>query len=167
MTSIYRKIFEGLLFLVLQILLFKNSVLNDNFCFIYISFLFFIPPQINKIVFLVIAFCFGFAIDIAYDSLGIHAAVCVLWSYLCVRLLPYIIDYYNIKRIYILPEQNMLNYFLFSTVFIFVHHLIFFVVESNQIDFLTILRRSTLSSLFTFITLLIIYQFFYRRKRSP
>lgn len=166
MNIVYRKILEGFIFLMLQVLLFKNSILNDNFCFIYIGFLFFIPAQINKLIFLFIAFGFGLVIDIFYDSLGIHTATCVLWAYLYSSLFSFLATHYNIRQTYILPEQNTLNYFFFSFIFIFVHHFAFFTIETYQINFLKILRRSLLSTLLTFSVLLIIYQFFYRRHQK-
>lgn len=165
MNIVYRKIFEGFIFIILQVLLFKNSILDDNFCFIYIGFLFFIPHQINKIALLFIAFGFGFMIDIFYNSLGIHIATCVLWAYLYSNFFSFVAAQYNIKQIYILPERSTLNYISFSFIFIFVHHLAFFMIEAYQIKFFSVLVRSLISSCLTFGVLLVIYQFFYRRAK--
>ena len=70
------------IYLLYQVLILKNIVLfNTAFCFLYVAYLFFLPVEANPLFLMIAGFLMGFAIDIFYDSLGLHAFSCVLVMY--------------------------------------------------------------------------------------
>src|SRR5882757_9843587 len=75
--------FSFFIYLLLQVLLFKNLVLfNTAFCFLYIAFILFLPIEMNPLALMLVGFAMGFTVDIFYDSLGIHACTTVLIAFL-------------------------------------------------------------------------------------
>src|SRR5918996_6454046 len=70
------------IYLFYQVLILKNIVLfNTAFCFLYVAYLFFLPVESNPLFLMFAGFIMGFAIDIFYDSLGLHAFSCVFVMY--------------------------------------------------------------------------------------
>ena len=77
------QIISFFIYLLYQVLILKNIVLfNTAFCFLYVAYLFFLPVESNPVFLMFAGFIMGFAIDIFYDSLGLHAFSCVLVMYL-------------------------------------------------------------------------------------
>jgi hypothetical protein len=70
------------LFLV-QVLVLINVEINTSYVnlYIYPLFLLLLPIRIQKNLLLVIAFFLGIAVDMFYDTSGIHAAKCVFIAY--------------------------------------------------------------------------------------
>jgi hypothetical protein len=61
------------IYLFYQVLILKNIVLfNTAFCFLYVAYLFFLPVEANPLFLMFAGFIMGFAIDVFYDSLGLH-----------------------------------------------------------------------------------------------
>jgi rod shape-determining protein MreD len=76
------QIISFFIYLFYQVLILKNIVLfNTSFCFLYVAYLFFLPVDANNLILMLIGFAMGFAIDIFYDSLGLHAFACVFVMY--------------------------------------------------------------------------------------
>jgi hypothetical protein len=71
------------LFLV-QVLILINVEINTSYVnlYIYPLFLLLLPIKIQKNLLLVIAFFLGIAVDMFYDTSGIHAATCVFIGYI-------------------------------------------------------------------------------------
>ncbi|NJN78503.1 MAG: hypothetical protein HC803_09430, partial [Saprospiraceae bacterium] len=71
------------LFLV-QVLILINVEINTSYVnlYIYPLFLLLLPVSIQRNLLLIIAFFMGIAIDMFYDTSGIHAAACVFVAYI-------------------------------------------------------------------------------------
>ena len=149
-----------MVFLALQILLFNNinlfGYLNP---FPYILFVLLYPVNSNKSVLLLSSFTLGIILDMFANSGGIHATASLFLAYIRPSLFKFAFglsyEYQTVKIAdKISPERITL--LLLS---IFIHHFILFCFEFFRIDLvLTILLRTLLNTLFTFIvSLLIIY----------
>ncbi|MDW8287920.1 MAG: hypothetical protein RMJ89_07605, partial [Flammeovirgaceae bacterium] len=70
-------------YVLLQVLFLQHLNLFDAaFCFLYISFILFLPVRLDRLWVLLLSFLIGILIDIFYNTLGIHAASCVLIGFL-------------------------------------------------------------------------------------
>ncbi|MGV3641147.1 MAG: hypothetical protein ACO1NZ_11545 [Adhaeribacter sp.] len=159
-----------LIFLSLQVLLLRNLVLFDTaFCYLYIGFLLFLPIQMPKVMLLVLAFLSGLTIDIFYDTIGINAAASVLLAY----LRPYVLLVLTPRDDY--EKSDSVNvhvmgwrWFSVYTLFlVFIHHLALFFLELGsfrEVGFTLV--KVLVSTLFTYLVLVIIQLLFFSSRRS-
>jgi hypothetical protein len=163
-------IFYFLIFIALQVVILRNVVLfNIAFCYLYIVFLLMLPLESGRITLLVAGFITGLVVDIFYDSLGIHAAACVLMMY----LRPYWINLITPRGGYELemrPTLNFMGFQWFATYIfplILVHHFSLFLIETGGINlFLHTSLKAVSSTAFTFFTIIIIQFLFFSAKRT-
>lgn len=168
-NSVIQLLYFGL-YIFLQIMFMKNMVLFDKaFCFVYIGFLLLLPFETGPLLLLVIGFFTGFIIDIFYDSLGIHIAASVLMVY----LRPYWINLVTPRGGYEVgmePTLKLMKFEWFATYalpLIFVHHFALFYIETGGFSmFFFTLVKVVSSTLFTFVTIVIIQYLFYSSRRS-
>jgi hypothetical protein len=168
--SLLTHFFQFVIFVGLQILLLRNLVLfNTAFCFLYIGFLLFLPIQMPKVMLLLLAFVCGIAVDIVYDTIGINAAAAVLLAY----LRPYVLLVLTPRDDY--EKSDSVNvhvmgwrwFSVYALFLIFVHHLALFFLELGS--FRTVgftLVKVLVSSVFTFVVLVIIQLLFFSARRS-
>lgn len=162
--------FQFLIFLSLQVLLLRNLVLFDTaFCYLYIGFLLFLPIQMPKVMLLVLAFLSGLTIDIFYDTIGINAAASVLLAY----LRPYVLLVLTPRDDY--EKSDSVNvhvmgwrWFSVYTLFlVFIHHLALFFLELGSFRAVGFtLVKVLVSTLFTYLVLVIIQLLFFSSRRS-
>lgn len=158
-------------YLFLYIFMFKNIVLFDQaFCFIYLAFLLSIPIDSNRILALFVGLFTGLTVDIFSDSLGIHAAACVLMMH--VRY--YIIEWATPQGGYdggVLPSSASLGlqwYMTYSFPLILIHQICLFYTEAGGASmFFFTMSKALLSTIFTlFVIVLFQYLFSRSSKRS-
>ena len=162
--------FQFVVFLGLQILLLRNLVLfNTAFCFLYIGFLLFLPIQMPKVMLLLLAFVSGITVDIFYDTIGINAAAALLLAY----LRPYVLLVLTPRDDY--EKSDSVNvhvmgwrWFSVYTLFlVFIHHLALFFLELGsfrEVGFTLV--KVVVSTVFTFLVLVIIQLLFFSTRRS-
>jgi len=163
-------IFQFFILLAVQVLLMRNMVLfNTAFCFIYVAFLLFLPIQMPKVFLLVLAFITGITIDVFYDTVGINAAACVLLAY----LRPYVLalltprDDYEKNDSVNVHKMGWRWFTVYSMFLIFMHHLALFFLELGSFRALGFtLAKIFLSSLFTFLVVIIIQLLFFSARRT-
>lgn len=163
-------IFQFFIFLAVQILLVRNVVLfNTAFCYIYIGFLLFLPIQMPKVSLLLLAFLTGFTVDIFYDTVGINAAACVLLAY----LRPYVLllltprDDYEKNDTINLHVMGWRWFTVYAVFLVFMHHAALFFLELGsfrEVGFT--MAKVVLSTLLTYIVLVIIQLLFFSIRRS-
>lgn len=147
-------------FLSLQVLIFNNinlfGYLNP---YPYVLFILLYPVNSNKSVLLLGSFALGILLDIFCNSGGIHTTASLILAFIRPTLFKFSFglsyEYQTVKIAdKISPERITL-----LLLAIFIHHFILFYLEYFRIGLLfTILSRTLLSTLFTFIIcLLIIY----------
>jgi len=163
-------IFQFFILLSVQVLLMRNMVLfNTAFCFIYVAFLLFLPIQMPKVPLLILAFLAGITIDVFYDTVGINAAACVLLAY----LRPYVLALLTPRDDY--EKNHSVNvhimgwrwFTVYSLFLIFMHHLALFFLELGSFRALGFtLIKIFLSTLFTFLVIIIIQLLFFSSRRA-
>ena len=122
------------IYLFYQVLILKNIVLfNTAFCFLYVAYLFFLPVDSNPLFLMFAGFLMGFAIDIFYDSLGLHAFSCVLVMYLRNFWLTAITPQggYDVSATPSIAINGMQWFLVYTIPLVFIHHSILFFVEAG------------------------------------
>jgi hypothetical protein len=153
---------------LLQVLFFRNVALFDTaFCFVYVGFLLLLPIEISLTTLLLLGFGMGLAIDIFYDTAGIHAATTVIIAFIRPSILQFMRPsggYEGVEK----PTLSKLgfNWFiLYAGIILLLHHSILFLIQGSNFllwvsNFFVILT-STVLSLFV----IIIGQFLFYRSR--
>jgi hypothetical protein len=158
------------IYIFIQIILLKHLVAFDlAFCFLYLAALLLLPFETGKIALMLIGAALGFTVDLFYDSLGIHMAACVFIAF----IRPYYISLvtprggYDIGSRPILKDMGLGWFSFYSITLIFIHHLIIFYIEASGsgLFFLTLLK-AFLSTLFTWLILMIVQYLFYSPMRK-
>jgi len=158
-----------LVYLLIQVMLVRNLVLFDTaFCFLYVAFILLIPIEAGPLLLMAMGFATGFVVDIFYDTLGIHAAACVLTAYIrthWIRLLTPRGGYE--QGVEISVRSMKLEWFsTYSFFLIFIHHFTMFFLEAGGIKwFLMTLSKVFFSSIFTFMIVIVFQYLFYRPRR--
>lgn len=163
-------IFRFILFVLLQVLIFKNLILFDRaFCFIYLGFLLLLPLEIGPLLIIGIGFFVGLSVDVFYDSLGIHAASSVL----IMVLRPYWVSLLTPQGGYDIGAQPNIKtlgfmwFLIYSLPLIFIHNFTLFFLESFGLRlFLFTLSKVISSAVFTFIILVLVQYLFMSKKFS-
>ena len=122
------------IYLLYQVLILKNIVLfNTAFCFLYVAYLFFLPVEANPLFLMFAGFLMGFAIDIFYDSLGLHAFSCVLVMYARNYWLSSITPQggYDSSSTPSIVINGMQWFLMYTFPLVFLHHSVLFFVEAG------------------------------------
>jgi rod shape-determining protein MreD len=157
-----------LFYVGVQVFLLRHVSLFDTaYPFVYVAFLLFLPLQTNHSLLMVIGFVVGLVVDSFYDTIGMHAAACVLLT----ALRPMVLSltkptggYENIKvpSLFNLGFRWFLSY---SIILVPLHHVMLFMLHSGTgAIWLTTLSKALLSSAFTIVCTFIVQFVFYREK---
>lgn len=160
-----------LLFLgLIQIIFLKNLALfGVAFCFLYLLGILNLPIPISHVPLILISFGLGLAVDIFYDTIGIHAASATLMSFLRPYWLKAISPTggYDDSAKPNLPEMGIVWYMSYSLPLIFVFSLAFFTADQwGTGGFFGVLKKSFLSSIFTVVLAIIVQLLFFKRRRE-
>lgn len=158
------------LYSLLQVMILKDIVLFDKaFVFVYIAFLLLLPFETSPIALMLLGLVLGTIIDVFYDTLGMHAAACVLLGF----LRPYWIRTITPQGGYesgASPRLSIMGFQWFAgyaLLLIVIHHFALFFIEAGGFNmFFFTFTKVLFSSLFTFILIVIIQYLVYRRSRS-
>ena len=160
--------FVGLL--LIQVLLMKHLVLfNMAFAFIYVGFILMLPFEIDRLLIMVIGLVTGIAVDIFYDTLGIHAAACVLISYLRPKYLDLVAPQggYDAREMPQVRDMGLQWFAIYGFIFIMIHHsAIFFIEAWGAGMFFYTLGKIFFSSLFTLFMVILFQYMIYPSKDS-
>lgn len=163
-------VFSFILYLLMQVTLVRNMILFDTaFCYVYVAFIILLPFEIGPVLLMVIAFLCGFMVDIFYDSLGIHAAACVLIAFLrpfWTKTVPPRGGYEMGMR----PTIKIMGFSWFLTFtlpLILIHHAMLFFVEAGGMHLFGFTLVKVISStILTFLVVVILQYLFYRSTRG-
>lgn len=157
--------FIGLVFL--QILIFNNinlfGYLNP---YPYLAFVFLFPYKKERSDLLILSFLLGLTLDFFTDSGGVHAASTLFIAYFRLYFVRLILrksefDYVTFQLNSIAVDKVLLYFF----VLIFIHHFLMFGLEFFDINsFFEILKRTLLSTIFTFLVTTFGYYIFSKKK---
>ncbi len=152
------------IYLLYQVLILKNIVLfHTAFCFLYVAYLLFLPVESNPLTLMLTGFLMGLAIDVFYDSLGLHAFACVFVMYVRNYWLSSITPQggYDANDTPSIAAHGMQWFLVYTIPLVFLHHLILFFVEAGGFGlFWFTLWKVITSTLFTTIVTLIVQYLF-------
>ena len=150
-----------------QILLLRNlSFYNLANPFVYVLFLLLLPFSTPNLILYLLAFITGLTMDAFYDTVGVNTSACVALAFVRVMFISVSVNRDNIDE----TEPTLGNmgfkwFILYSTLCIFIHHIILFFLETFRItEFSYTFVRCLLSSIFTLFLVLLIELVFYNRK---
>lgn len=155
------------LFLV-QVLILINVEINTNYVnlFIYPLFLLLLPIKIQKNLLLVIAFFLGIAVDMFYDTSGIHAAVCVFIAFIRSAVLSimqprggYETNHAPTKR-----QFGATWFFQYVGIVLFIYLFLIFLLEAFSFDGFGFTLLKTILSFILSMVLVTIYTYLFNPK---
>jgi hypothetical protein len=164
------QVFYFILYIALQLLVVRNLVLfNVAFCYIYIAFLLLIPFEMNRQLYLLIGFITGVITDVFYDTIGIHAAACVLLAYMRPIVTRFLTPRggYDAGMQPTLREMGLEWFMLYCSLMIGIHHFALFYLEASGFtNFFFTLGKVIMSTVFSLILMVLIQYLFYNPRRS-
>ena len=168
--DIIGQLFRFALYAAVQVLLISRLVLFDlGWCFLYLGFLLFLPLRTPIVVQLLLSFGMGLAMDIFYDTGGLHAAAAVLLGFLRPWVLRILTprDGYDSGDTVNVHQMGWQWFGVYLLLLVVLHHTAFFVLELGSFQhFGTTLGKILVSALFTSVALLIIQLLFYPVRRG-
>jgi len=163
-SLILKNIISFILIVSLQVLI-LNNVLFMGYInpYVYLLFIILLPfNKSNKNLTLFIALGTGLIIDAFQNSMGMHAFTCVLIAYvrtpILYRLVPQLKNKSQTMIEVSMKEFGVQICVIYTTLLVFIHHLVLFTIEAFRFDIGNILLRTIASALITSF-LLIIFQF--------
>ncbi len=122
--------------LFLQLFLFRDTaLLGYAYIFVHIGAVLLMPSDITPILSMIIAFCIGFLVDMFYDTIGMHAAACVLIAF----FRPRIVGIFSVQgELNSMAEYNVesggaLWFFQFALTSSFLFCSLLFILESTSV----------------------------------
>ena len=159
-------IFRFIAFVGIQVLVLNNIQLGGFINpFLYVLFLLTLPVKIPKVLFMFIAIVTGLTVDMFMNTMGMHAAACLLLGYLRPGWLKVISprDGYDTDAIPGIKQFGFQWFLLYSSVLILAHHFFLFYIEVFRFsEFFSTFIRVILSSIATLL-LVIIAQFLFSK----
>ncbi|NGM61367.1 rod shape-determining protein MreD [Sphingobacterium sp. SGG-5] len=157
-----------LILILIQVGLFKNmGYYNLAIPLPYILFILLLPIGISNFSLFVIALITGLTVDAFYDSIGVHAAACVMLAWFRIFFHRITLDI-DAQESSSTPSWGNMGFKWFGTYVVFstlIHHTVLFLVEVFSFrNFAYTLFGAILSSIFTIILIFIISVITYRRK---
>jgi len=155
------------LFLLVQVLLFKNVVLfHTAFCFLYVVYLLTFPVETNPLLMMAIAFAMGLGVDIFYDSMGLHAMASVFMVYVrgywLARITPQ--GGYDRNSLPTLAMNGVQWFVVYALPLVFLHHVVLFFAEAGGADYFWFtFFKVLMSTLFTVVCIVISEMIFSRQ----
>ena len=134
--------------------------------FFYLIFLLLLPFDTPRAALLLLGFALGLSVDAFTNTLGVHAAVCVLIGFIRPSILNQISTRETRESVSAPRVSTMsLNWFIsYTALFVSIHHLLLFMLEAFTFQgILFTLARVVLSGVLSTI-LIVISQFMFFRK---
>lgn len=154
--------------IVLQVGLFKNmGYYNLATPFPYILFILLLPLGTSNFFLFLLSFGTGLTIDAFYDTLGVHTAACVALAWFRILFDNITLEVETRQSLDTpswgeLGSKWFLSYTLLGTL---IHHIVLFMMEVFSFSNFHLTALSILlSSIFTFLIIMLINILFYKRK---
>ena len=168
LNEITRNTIRFIVLLFVQVLLIKNVELGRFINpFIYVLFIIALPFETPRSLLLILAFIIGLAVDMFYDTLGMHAAASVFMAF----CRPRVFRFFSPREGYEVGTQPTIRYMgnpwfiSCAAVLIFLHHLVLFYMEVfRSSEFFSTFFKVIMSGLFT-LGLCILSQYLVTRRR--
>jgi rod shape-determining protein MreD len=161
-------------FLRFVILLFVQVLVLDNIRlggyinpYLYVLFILLLPVETPVLLLMSISFIMGLTVDMFNNTLGLHAAACVLLAFVRPYLLKLMAprDGYEGERPLSLQVMGFGWFLTYSALMVFIHHTLIFYLEVFRLsEFFSTFFRMLLSMLLTLALILLTEFFFFKTK---
>nr|WP_203257703.1 rod shape-determining protein MreD [Hyunsoonleella ulvae] len=154
-----------ILLVLFQVILFNHiNFLGYINPYVYIIFIIFFPIKNNRLLFLVLAFFMGLAIDMFSDSGGIHTCASVFIAYARPVFLKFafgtMYEHNNVK----FDNTDFGAKLIYIALLTLLHHIILFSLEIFSISrILMVFQKTLFSSIFTIVMITLISIIFSRK----
>jgi rod shape-determining protein MreD len=167
-SVIFKHIVRFIFFIFLQVLVLNNIQFSGYVNpYLYVFIILMLPFATPVWMVMVISFCAGVLIDMFQDTMGMHAAACVMMGY----SRSFILKLFSPRDGYDSSTEPTLHYlgaswyFSYSLLLVFIHHFTFFFIEAFSFkESLFTLSRMGLSLVFTMALLFISQMLIYKPK---
>ncbi|SFS80638.1 rod shape-determining protein MreD [Sphingobacterium wenxiniae] len=161
-------IIRFVILIVLQAALFKNmGYYNLATPFPYILFIFLLPVGLPNLLLFLICFLTGLTLDAFYDSIGVHAAACVVLGLFRISFMRVTIEV-DMQNSFITPslsEMGIKWFLTYISIGTLVHQItVSFVEIFSFTNILYTLAGTIMSSIFTILLILLLSLLIYRKK---
>lgn len=169
-NDILRHTLRFFLLVLTQGLILKNTELGPYVNpFLYILFIIQLPFDLAPWLGLLICFVTGFAIDMFYNTLGMHMVVCLFIGFMRPALLRIMSprDGYETAMQPTMQLMGRAWFLSYAGIIIFTHHLLLFFLEDFTLnEFLMTLLRVVLSAAATLLMVIVTQFLFYRTQEA-
>lgn len=163
------QIISFFVYLLYQVMILQNVVLfHTAFCFLYVAYLLLLPVETSPLALMGIGFLMGFAVDMFYESIGLHAFACVFVMYVRNYWLSSITPQggYDSNVSPSMALGGFQWFVVYALPLVFIHHLMLFYMEAGGFGmFWFTLWKSIVSTFFTTLVILIAQFLFPGRRR--
>lgn len=161
-------IIRFIVLLIVQVAILKNiGYYNLAVAFPYILIVLLLPIGIPNLFLFILAFLTGLTIDAFYDSIGIHAAACVVLALFRIFFHKITIEL-DEQQSFNTPSWGNMGFKWYSTYVLFgtlIHHIVLFFIESFSFqNILQTLISIVLSSACTLLMIFVISLLTYQKK---
>jgi rod shape-determining protein MreD len=162
--TLFKVIGTVALYLFLQVFIVRNLVFFEvAFCFVYISIILFLPSNTPVSAVLLIAFLVGLAVDLFYNTAGMHASASLLLAYLRSYIIKVLFPTKGLdtELVISLDGMGMERFIRYIVILTFVHHVYLFFLEAGSLNyFLNTSLKVVASVLFTSIVTFLLHVYF-------
>lgn len=159
--TVYKIIVTFLLFLVLQLLVFRHFVIQDYaFCFMYIACILLLPNEIPPTWVIFISFLVGLTTDIFYDTAGVHASACTLIGYLRAYIIKFLFPNKGLESEVVISIAGMgtERFVRYLVIMVLIHHTFLFFIEAGTLQYFVVTLIKIISSVFvTTLTIVLLH----------
>ena len=169
MNNIFISQFSSIfLYTVLQVFFLRNSELFDvAFCFAYIAVLLLLKREMEVMTAMVIGFFVGLFIDFFYNTIGVHAASCVLVMYLRPKVLTWTEPSGGYET-WMQPQANIMGFqwfIIYTTILTLSHHLVLFFFEAMDFKLIGFTLTKVLASTCYTVLIITLFQYIFYPKK--
>lgn len=169
MSILLRNIIRFILLLLLQVFV-LNKILVHQLVnpYLYMLFILALPFNLPRPVLMLLGLLMGLSLDMFMNTMGMHAAACVLVAY----LRPFIINilspqggFETTQKTPSMTSMGVSQFLIYAAILVFLHHTVYFLLEvfgfGNPLYLLLKVLLSTAASLF----LIVLYELLFYSKK--
>lgn len=156
------------IYLLYQVLILQNVVLfHTAFCFLYVAYLLVLPVETNPMILMGIGLVMGLAVDMFYDSLGLHAFACVLIMYVRNYWLNNLTPQggYDSSSTPTLSLNGVQWFLIYAIPLVLLHHTVLFFTEAGGFGMFWFTVWKIITSAFFTVLVILIAQFLFPSRR--
>lgn len=139
---------------------------GQSFCFLYVGAILFLPLDFGTVFALLLAFGSGLAVDMFYDTPGLHASALVLLAYARPRFINWLTPQtgYEANSLPHIDQFGMGWLLRFTYPLLLIHHIVLLAVEYGELAYLPMAIWKGLLSSFLTLTVILLIQVLFKNR---